>query len=418
MLVLLQGLFGQMVIIPSLLSLACAIAYILIWNKILDKSLMSMKRKILLLVFICLDPNLLKHTYTGIETTAVYFITVLIIYRFFVVQQPSSLISGLIIGVAVLIRPEFLLFGILLFLFDSRSLLSPKIVHVVSGIGVIIIPWIGFSYYYFGNALPLTFFAKGADYPIGRNFLVNILSSLSILGSSYLVLFLLLGYIYVRSASSEVRKLLYFALIMLCSFILFYSVTISNEFVFSRYYVMCIPPLFYVLVLSVQNDQGSTFIYKSLLFILPLTFLLASLLHSQVYASIYHESETTEDKIIFWIQKNTKKNERIYRDRIGKIAYATDRYIVDPVGLINREISDYRRKGELCNFILKKRTDILISSKKEEISYFETIFKSRINLLYSIPTRDNFLVRQTLMNTLKKADSTQVYTNIYRITRE
>ncbi|MDP3148718.1 MAG: hypothetical protein Q8N83_06260 [Ignavibacteria bacterium] len=421
LIVVINLVIHNILLVPTLLSIIFGMAYITLWWIIITKIIHQRTLQIYALLLVSIDPNLLKHTYTGLETTAVYFFSLAILYVFFIREHPNSFLMGVIIGFSILIRPDLLLISILIHLINNKRILSDEFFKVLAGAAILVIPWLIFAYFYFGTFLPSTFYAKGADYPIGRYFIANIKASLMIFLGTYLFVFiqlLVLGRSRLKEFSNTRFQRYYtFLIVLIASYLLFYSLTISNEFIFSRYYCIVFPPIFLGLFLFLDLQQNTKMqkIRSIMYYLIPVYFLFISSFHAGIYRQIYFESEKAEDQIIKWTIKNTKTDDRIYRDRIGKIGFLTQRYIVDPVGLINPGISKYRLKGDIVSFLKMKKTTILIGPKLNDEIELERKIPKNIFLLDSIATRDNFLVRQQFIKMLNMKPNNIVYCKISKI---
>jgi len=94
-----------------------------------------------------------------------------------------------------LVRPESIIFSFLtlLYLLVSRKINIKGIIRAaVSGI-IIVLPWVIFTFLYFGKILPDTFGAKGGDYHSGLNLTHNLLNSAFIIGGNYFPIFILMA---------------------------------------------------------------------------------------------------------------------------------------------------------------------------------------------------------------------------------
>lgn len=423
LIIILSPIFKNILLIPTFLSISFAIAYLLLWWRIINLEEINFKHKLLFFTIISLDPNLVKHAYTGLETTAVYFFSLLLLYYFILRNRKNnnSVFIGILIGLAYLVRPDLMLFIVILFLFNYKSVFSNKNAISILISLIIIVPWLIFSKMYFGGFFPSTFYAKGADYPIGRYFVTNLVSSFSILSITYFapLVILILKMITQRkdslSATSNNYNLTLIALTL--SYILFYSLTISNEFVFSRYFSMLFPAFFLALLFSLRiMPTGKKFnISAKAYYLIPIYFLIVSFLHSTFYKAIYRDSELTENKIIAWVNDNTTSEDHVYRDRIGKIAFLTNRYIVDPVGIINKDISKYKLNNEVAIYYKKKNTSVFINPHKSDFLAIQKKFPNSIVLLDSFPSMGKSLVRQSLIERLKQNESNVAYNKIYRV---
>ena len=135
--------------------------------------------------------------------------------------------------------------------------------------------------------------------------------------------------------------------VIIISFIMFYSLVINNEFVYARYYCIVFPFLSFLFIEIVMKCVSNKIIPAG---IVSAVSLLLIIWFSLIGSRIYTTTETTEDKIIEWVNNNTSPNTKIERGRIGKIAFYTDRYIVDPMGIIDPEIINYHKTHSIADY--------------------------------------------------------------------
>ncbi len=353
--VLLQLMLNNMFIVPHTLSLFFSVLTILVWFAIINTLTKKKSLKIFFLLLIVLDPNLLKHSFLGMEASSSYFLSSLIIFFLLKIYFGNIYYYSLIITLSfyTLVRPESIIlsFFTFIFLIITNKPTKRQIIYSLILVSIIILPWHIFAHKYFGFFLPTTFNAKAIDYTIGKNFINNIFDTFIIFSGNYFLLFILVITLMIKEklfliTFNTLGKLF---LLNIFSLILFYSLTISNEQVFARYYCIVFPFLFYILfVLIEQFDtrQELKFYIKTIVLI---SFLFLSIFFSYLN-SLSIQIEYTEDKIVDWIKNNTLKSDLIVRGRIGKIGFLTERKILDPVGLINPEISYYYKNKKISNF--------------------------------------------------------------------
>jgi len=411
LILLLSIIFGFSINIPTILSFAFAVLTIIIWARILKKFNLIPSIYSLLLVIILVDPNLLKHTYLGMEATLSYFLSSLTIWLLLFEKSKCRIhFLGIIMGLYGLVRPESILLAIVFFIYflTDRESLENISKYIFTGL-MIVVPWLIFSLLYFEQLLPNTFYAKGAAYAIGSNFLKNIYDSAIIFSGSYLPIIILIGICFIFfGANKSFEKFNIFSLLIIAIYILFYSLTINHEFVYARYYSIVFPFISYLFINLITKinflKQRSLIAILSLIIVVQFSF---SVFYSVNAKKLYIASEHVEDEVIEWINDNTYKDQKIVRARIGKIGFKTDRIIVDPIGLINPEIINYYKKENISEYYGSVRPDYVITSELDH-----TIFKeSKLVKRFVYPS--NFLVRQLFFSSEQNKVDTLKINKIY-----
>lgn len=347
--------------VPEILSIIFSCLTIIIWWQILKKyNLRAISVTILLLVII-LDPNLLKHSHIGMETTLGYFLSSLLILLFFYTEVGENLGTiGIVIGLFVLTRPESILLSVILclWLYSRKKISIQNIVKVFIYATFVILPWILFSLLYFHQIFPSTFGAKGASYPLGLRFAQHSVTELEILIGNYFIPIVLISFLTLKY--KDIREITKWTFLIFIIYFLFYSVFLSNELVYARYFCIIFPVLNFNFVVALQKINFEKILNVVLSFFLMSIFLMQSLVYSSLNNKFFKQGETLEDRIVRWVNSNTSPNSVIVRGRIGKIGYLTGRKILDPVGLINPEITKYYLKGDVANFYKKEKPDYFI----------------------------------------------------------
>ncbi len=399
LIVLLQLILKNMFIIPHTLSLFFSVLTILPWIAIINTITKKKSLKIFFLLLIVLDPNLLKHSFLGMEASLSYFLSSLIIFFLLKIYLGNIYYYSLIITLSVytLVRPESIILSFFTFIFlvITNKPTKKTIIYSLILVSIIILPWHIFAYNYFGFILPTTFNAKAIDYTIGKNFFVNIFDTSIIFLGNYFLLFVLVVTLMIREKLLLIKfnSLGKLFLLNIFSLILFYSLTISNEQVFARYYCIAFPFLFYIIFVLIEQfdtKQELNFYIKTIVLI---SFLFLSIFFSYLN-SLSIQSDYTEDKIVDWVKKNTLKSDLIVRGRIGKIGFLSERKILDPVGLINPEISYYYKNKKISNFYFNHKPSYYIGDTNsiKAISKFAKLVTIKKEFRHDFPNilRDYF----------------------------
>jgi len=348
---------------PAILSLGFGIASVVLWVKIIFMMTGDKYKKVFFVLLLVFDPNLLKHAWLGMEATGSFFFSSLLIYYIFIKKQtihPS--LFGLITGLFYFIRPESVLTSALMgiYLLHTKKFSFTKLTLSAAVSLLIAAPWFLYSYSTFGIFFPSTYYAKGGAYSAGSLLLSHLIDTVKILGGNYFIHLLLLIYVLIKSDRKDLHISGYYAVFSIAMMLCFYSLTINADIIYARYFCLFLPFGFY-LALSILREES--FKLTRYFFALPVSSLVILVfLLSSLHKASFISSEEAEDRLVAWVNINTAPDAKIVRQRIGKIAYKTDRTIVDPVGFVNPEIIPYTVAGNLTQYYNKVRPDYLIFS--------------------------------------------------------
>jgi hypothetical protein len=340
LIVLLGKLSINLESIPTILSFSIGLFSIFIWNSISKKILDDKLFVIASLLLVAFDSNLLKHSFLGMEATLAYLLSSILIYFFQKnnIAKDDAIILGGVVGLFHLTRPESLIISLIIvssFILQKRIKLFPLLLLTLSSFIVSLI-WYVIAFNNFNSILTSTFSAKGGGFGFGTKFVGHLITSIQLIFVAYIIHFLFILFAYIKKSIDQSAMIL-IGLIVIP--IVFYSVTLNREIIYSRYFTIFSPfIIFYSLyglkILYVRRR------YKFILTGISLL-LLASVMTGILKKNLYLENEQVEDKIVEWVIINTNKNDKIIRSRIGKIGFKTDREIIDPIGLVNPEIINF-----------------------------------------------------------------------------
>lgn len=390
---------NNLILVPALLSQLFSVLTVFAWYFIVLELDIKKTELLFSLMLIAVDPNLLKHSFLGMEASLSYlFSTTLILLLLSPSYIKHYLTVGVIIGLYHLTRPESAVFSFLILLWIYKNG-DMSLIHFFKVIIVMVLtclPWYLFAYFYFGTIFPNTFGAKGFDYSFGGHFFLNALDSMKIFFGNYLPYLLVL--LFAIITTRKMTKLFLYSTAIIIFYVLFYSITMSNEYVYARYYSIVFPLINLIAIKTLCDLRLA--IAPIIRTVVLFSILLLSIIYSKTGRAIYTEQESTENKIINWINTNTRANESIVRGRIGKIGYMTNRRIIDPVGLINPEISRYYKTNSVEDFYLLKKPDYFIGDYENIISNISRNAIITVEKEYS--TDSNFLIRNMLNKDYKK----------------
>jgi len=391
---------------PELLSMFFSLLTVLIWYFIFLELQLDFKKMIVGLAVIILDPNLLKHSFLGMEASISYFLSsfqIILLLKYMKGSKQIFLFS-VVSSIYFLIRPESFLVSILLFVFlwKEKKLILSDLFYVIIVGSIIILPWHIFAYNYFGSLFPSTFGAKGGGYIWGEKFLVHLFATLIIFFGNYFIYLIVILLIFIKKrkkinieSPNNLYKVFIGASILL---VIFYSFSLNREIVYARYYCMVFPFINFIF-LSFLLKTGQ----KGYYIIALLALLTISTAQSILTKRTFVENENLEFIAINWINRNADPDDIIVRGRIGKIGYLTNRKILDPVGLINPEIIAYYKNNDISNFYLKYKPKYFIGGNTQLNTAFGE--KVRHKIVASMEHKSPFLIRDLRSNNGSRYES-------------
>ena len=341
---------------PIFLGFICNLVSLFIWLKILGRIFLDKKVFFLFCVIVALEPVYLKHTFFGMETALVYLFSTLILLL--LLNKTNFKNISLWFGLFILVRPE----SILLYLFfiiyypknNKRDLLIGLILF-----SLVNIPWLVFAKIYFNDIFTTTFMAKAGGWDLSNIVYSNIKEGVLILSFNYLPLLVIIFFYCFKQNKKKTNKttLKKISLAICILMFVFYCIFIKKEFIYSRYFAIFIP--FGLLYFAAIIDSFKH--AKTVLTIVALWFFCSNVFQSYMIEKTFIPSEKTEDEIINWVNKETLPVDKIAYGRIGKLAFYTDRKIIDPQGIINPDIIKYDKRGILFEYYYKHKPDYFIS---------------------------------------------------------
>lgn len=395
LIVLLGKIFGLFINIPTVLSFFFGLATIIVWYFIIKNYALRLEIFLISLVLIAVDPNLLKHAYLGMEATASYFFSSCLIYISFISKDKTKIIwLGICIGLFHLIRPESVIIStvLLIYLFYNHTSYK-KIVAVAAIVFIIILPWYLFAHFYFDQLFPNTFYAKGASYTLGKYFFKNLLDVIKIfIGSYFLMILYILAVLFNNWRKVVLNSSPIVSFLIIGAVVLFYTITISNELVYSRYLSIIFPFLFFIFFEFLQRTDFTGLRSKKILIV---TVILSHILLAGFYrlqaSDFFLAHKKVENKIIEWVNGNTCLENKIIRGRIGEIGFYTDRHIIDPMGLINGDIIPYNVNNNQSKYYELVKPDYYIGYDANPKIGDKLVLRKKIIFKKENMARDFFL---------------------------
>lgn len=361
-------------------------------------------------LFLVFNSSFVIWTTGGLETSLFSLLIVLFLFLLF---KEKFFLSGFVLSLAYLTRPEGIIcFGVALFflLFKKNykgafSLLLPFI--------LIFFLHLTFRFFYYNDILPNTFYAKvvpsNLSYQQGISYTKWFLKTNFGIFSIFF-LFFLFNYIKV-----------FWALYLLVSLFLFsFYITFvgGDSFPCFRFYAPLIP-LFSLLIGASFKESLYTLKKKaeiaSILPVIVFVFLLHHTASSKAeesnqnrdYIPLYEKIEKGRKEIGIWFSKNLPKDTKIAVGPAGIIPYYTNFYAIDMLGLNDKHIAKQGSKGGILvghskfdsDYVLSKKPDIIIVGAAELLEGSPNI--KRVSDYYSwiskiVPSDNALLTNQKL----------------------
>jgi hypothetical protein len=233
-----------------------------------------------------------------------------------------------------------------------------------------------------------------------------------IFGGNYIALFILSLFSINRFVSffkSDKLKYCQFFLIVV-SYVLFYSLVISNETVYARY--LCIPApviilffIFYIKYISIPLSSS-----KIKYFLAAFLLIITSVFYSRFDKQLLENAKAIQSNIILWVIENTPQNSFISYGAIGELGYKTQRRIFDPQGLLNRGISSYNVSGRIVDYYRLKKPNYLIGVPETTVNKLRQY--ADIELKKEFVRDSRYLLRQVI-SSRSSTDTLRIYKLIW-----
>ena len=298
-----------------------------------------------------LEWHLIWSALSGMETMILSLLS-LIIFCWLIDKRNNWGTAGILIGLTVWIRPDGLtLLGPVLMSLIFRAYKPKKIIWsmigLLSGLLVVILPYLLFNYVVAGDVLPNTFYAKQAEYAFLRDY--SILDRLGTVSYQIVIgvgITLLPGLIIEAIDSVKSRDWERIGAFLWGSgYILIYAWRLPVAYQHGRY-IMPVMPVIFLLglagMLRVINLKSSLarqrIISKSWTAVSVLTLLFFWVLGARSFALDVGVINTEMVQSALWIKQHTEEESIIAAHDIGALGYFGERQIRDLAGLITPEV--------------------------------------------------------------------------------
>ena len=326
-------------------------------------------------IFLVLEWHLCWAALSGMETIF-YAGIILWLFVLIAIPNPRWLVLGLVVGIAVWIRPDAItLLGPLgWILLLSKLTLKEKFTRssqVALGLMMGLIPYFIFTFLISGSLLPNTFYAKQAEY-------VSLLATpftsrfLSLLGQPFIGagIVLLPGVVWKIWISIRNRQIaIQAAWLWWLGFTALYTLRLPVVYQYGRYLIPAMPVIWLV------GLGGSLDLFKKLAEVKKVGFILRSVwiisfmlilvgfwgFGAFRYAQdvrVINEEMVASAK---WIAENTPSNALIATHDIGAIGYFSHRNLIDLAGLVSPEVIPFiRDEVRLAKYLDQQKADYLV----------------------------------------------------------
>lgn len=310
-----------------------------------------------ILLFI-LDDSVAFWAIGGMEFPLYTFFILLSVYFYFKInEKPVNVFwISVFLMLVTMTRPEGnMIFALTVFhMIIYRKKVNEfkfKLLVIISLYSVFLLLYYGFKYFYYGQLLPNTFYAKGVT-DISMNLLLGLkYVTLCLVKRIYLFVFML--FIPIKRAFKDFKQ----SFFLILSFIyIVYLIAIGGDWMFAnRFFVPIIPVLYILITIGIANaaeklEKVVSFTQKrkgkivvvcaillcSLHFVITMAFLEYNQL---IIKEENYKYEMQWAKFGQWLKKNVPPNTIIATGPAGKIPYYSELYTIDMWGLNNKYIA-------------------------------------------------------------------------------
>ncbi len=317
---------------------------------------------------------------SGMETALfTAFCTLTLLLVFYEGRTRSTVfftLAGLLVGLAVFVRPEglTLLAPLMLAVLLSESVQIEKFKAVVSlflGFALLFIPYLLFNHAIAGSFWPNTFYAKQAEYAVlnlqpfwrrlGQELFQPLVGAGTLLAPGFF-------YALVRAAKEKLWSTLLCAAWAI-GFLALFAWRLPTVYQHGRYTMPVIPIYFLVSAFGVARwiarvaktawrRQLNTAWVQGLVLISLLMYAVAAPVYARDVAFINTEMVATA----VWVNANTPADSLIAAHDIGALGYFAQRPILDLAGLVSPEVIPFiRDEAQLKRYLDQQGADYLVS---------------------------------------------------------
>lgn len=336
------------------------------------------------------NPFFLRWALSGMEATAAMSLLLIVYHLYFQKSNSrSKYLGGIIFGLAVLIRPEFLGFLIIFFIYSFFTSNDDKksTFLSLSFAAIIVTGWIIFSYLYFGTAIPNTYIAKAGDSITSFQFL-NATRTVKLFAAGNLPEFILLmitaiavftmlikkkdefsPFEYFKSCFKEHKLLL--PLLWIAGFYIFYI--LKDVTVISRYSLILVPFIISItasLFNEIQKHLKRKFFYIFISMYSVAILLVFGFMTFEVVKPASDDFvtgfQTTYREIAGLIKEDSRDDSTsVALTDIGMIGCYSGARVYDFIGLVDKTRFDYKTNHD---YLISKKPDYLVLREEYDLN--------------------------------------------------
>lgn len=297
-----------------------------IWNKLLAFAI---------LIPYSLSSKLITEEMQGMEIPLIFLFSMMAWY-FWIEQKPAGI--GIALGLLLWTRVDMVVFvGCLLLVVAFLNWRTAF--RAALWAAVIYIPWIVFSWTYFGSPVPFTIIAKQVAYGIGNPpFNVHFMRIYNYL-SPVLFFSTMIGIYF----SFRTRKYLPFAIFF---FIEIVHLVVTGTTFFPRYfYLLTVSALFLSGLAMYRILQKRRFVFIASLLIIAILSIPSMQNELQIVSKLQDVRHTTLANIGKWLNENSPQDATVLLEPLGYVGWYADRIMYDEVGLVTPLAVELHRQG-------------------------------------------------------------------------
>lgn len=331
---------------------------------------------------VVLEWHLVWAAVSGMETLALAFLASLVLWRL-QDQRPNAALTGLLIGLAVTVRPDglsllpiaVLVLGVWPPGWESggprRRHAAAQLLWLALGLALILVPYLWFNYRLSGSIWPNTLYAKQAEYavlleqpPLVR--LWQLAAQPFVVGGQVLLIPGLVWALRSWIQARDWKRLLIptWALAFLGAYVLRLPVTYQH----GRYLMPIIPIVLVLgvggaagLLAAIRNQVAARVLRRAWAGSATVLWLAFLALGAQAYARDVGFIETQLVAAARWMDEHISPTEQVAAHDIGALGYFAPRPIIDLAGLVSPEVIPLiRDETGLAAFLDARGTDYLL----------------------------------------------------------
>ena len=335
------------------------------------------------------NPFFLRWALTGMEVTLAMSL-LLLVYYLFVINEKPGLINwgGIVIGLGVLVRPEFLGFLIILFGYllvvksgNRKKYIIPFLLAII-----MILAWLIFSYYYFGTIIPNTYLAKAGNDLVSFQFefLTRTLKLFTAGNFPEFILILIIAllalYVFIKRGNNFkfirfltetlLKYKLVLPLLWIAGFYIFYI--LKDVIIISRYSLILVP--FIILIsISVLNEikkylNITLFRFVIILYVSATLVVFCLMTFFVVKPAsddfVYGFQQSYKDIALIIKEDSSGREKSIALTDVGMIGCYSGARIYDFIGLVDRSRFEYKNNRD---YLISKRADYLVLREEYDL---------------------------------------------------